>query len=351
MDVLAECFKVEGLHLVAATSSKTNVDKPARITMAVKETTDESVAHSATPLSHKPHATRTIRRPYSCFNSPPVTLFVGGVSSPSLEEEPVTFYVHADLLTNASLFFKAIFGDDGSGISTGGGGFLESQSRTVTLPEDRPEDIAYLLQYLSSRDLYTTNSIPISAVVEKALLYHEKIDESLQYYVRWCDMRQAMKRSGPWRDRSARRQGAPASPKTGPILHLKAVDHQQDELYIRPEAPAFGPLFRLYILADKYDIQMNLRPSIIRRVQEVGREGRCVPEREDLTLLWDGVLEDESVGLKKAVIDMWAGMSTKNTIRLLKPLVNGNLMTGDQWHQGFLLDLNIELFRRKATDT
>ena len=350
VEILTERWKVKGLHLLEAPSSNPNVDKPGNTTTTVNETTDESIAHSATPLIHKPQALLSTRRPYSYFNSPSVTVLVGGASSPSLEEEPVTFHVHADLLTKASAFFKAIFGGDVTGTSAVKSGFLESRSRTVTLPEDRPEDIAYLLQYLSGRDLYSTNSLPVPAVVETALLYHKLVDESLDYYVRWCDKRQAMKRAGTWRDWSARRQGAPMSTETGPMYHLTAVHYQQDEMYIRPQAPAFGPLFRLYILADKYDIQMDLRPSIIRRVQEVERVGKCVPEREDLGLLWDGILEHESVGLKRAVIDMWAGMGNKSAIRLLKPLVDGKLIIGEQWNQGFLLDLNVELFRRKPTD-
>ena len=350
MEILTERWKIEKLHLLEASPSNPNVDKPGNTTMTVNETTDESIAHSATPLIHKSQALLSTRRSFSCFNSPPVRLVVGGASSPSLEAEPVTFHIHADLLNNASAFFKAIFGGDVPGASAEGSGFLESQSRTVTLPEDRPEDIAYLLQYLSARDLYSTNSLPVPAVAEKALLYHKLVDESLDFYVRWCDKRQAMKRAGTWRDWSARRQGAPMSTETGPMYHLTAVHYQQVEMYIRPPAPAFGPLFRLYILADKYDIQMDLRPSIIRRVQEVGRVGKCVPEREDLGLLWDGILEHESVGLKRAVIEMWAGMSPKNATRIFKPLVNGNLIIGEQWNQGFLLDLNVELFRRKPTD-
>jgi hypothetical protein len=90
----------------------------------------------------------------SPYTTPAVRLLVGWPASPSPETEPVPFYVHADLLTDISPFSQAAFGSsvstsigDGRASSTCGSttGFKESQTRPMTLPEERPDDVRYLL--------------------------------------------------------------------------------------------------------------------------------------------------------------------------------------------------------------
>ena len=41
------------------------------------------------------------------------------------------------------------------------------------------------------------------------------------------------------------------------------------------------------MLADRWDVR-ELKSEVCRRVREVGREAKCVPEREDVEMLWEG---------------------------------------------------------------
>ncbi|ERF72491.1 hypothetical protein EPUS_07700 [Endocarpon pusillum Z07020] len=94
----------------------------------------------------------------SPFSTPPVLLRVGGASSPSRETEPVSFFVHEKLLTKASAFFRAALASRSHHIKNSssappnysGHNFLEAQTRTIELPEDRPDDVRFFLKWLYS---------------------------------------------------------------------------------------------------------------------------------------------------------------------------------------------------------
>jgi hypothetical protein len=78
----------------------------------------------------------------------------------------------------------------------------------------------------------------------------------------------------------------------------------------RPTPPAFRPLVRLWLLAKKLDIRGGLMDDIVERVLEVTSLGNCVPGREVVWLLWEGV-EGSSEHLKgklrQLVIDFMLG--------------------------------------------
>ena len=68
--------------------------------------------------------------PYRFYETPMVTLFVGTSQKP--------FYVHVDLLCNASSFFKAAFTGD----------FKESSHKTMRLPEDDEDTFSLFIDWL-----------------------------------------------------------------------------------------------------------------------------------------------------------------------------------------------------------
>ena len=248
------------------------------------------------------------------------------------------FYVHAKLLTNVSPVFRAAFGGGPEGDEEG---FLESQTRTMRLPEERPDDFRFLLQWVywwASQNLHRTGSgsagqacpdRPSQLLGQEGpslgaihALWHAQIDPALVKLAQYH-----------------RERRNPINTDTGPRC---GGDSSQSVVEItRPRPPGFGPLIRLYVLADKYGIA-RLRDEICDRVREVAVEGNCVPGREDLWVLCEGVIGGK---LRELVLDLYMGMKTGGLIRGETGYGNGD-SGGDgevDWHEGFLRELVVKV--------
>ncbi len=297
----------------------------------------------------------------SPFSTPPVLLRVGGASSPSRETEPVSFFVHEKLLTKASAFFRAALGlrssssnhsssknSSGYRIKNSSSGdpnhagysFLEAQTRTIDLPEDRPDDVRFFLKWLYSgvgagifppKPSHTPTSLeknaapssagkptsPCPTTKQNTLLPHTTLHSPLT--TRSIRLHSAYKRE---------RALLSAAARHGDITPL---------LPPRPPPPAFGPLIRLYIFADKYQVGLGLRDLICDVVGQMAQRCNAVPGCGDVATLWEGLPEEEEAevltGLKSLVVDMYVGMKTEG---LLQGQGQGR---GQGWHELFLKDL------------
>lgn len=268
----------------------------------------------------------------------------------------MAFYVHEDVLTKISPFFGAAFE---SGSQTA---FSEGVSRTMKLPEDRPEDFAYLLQWVYWQLSNAPPSTPVPeqypAVVSlqtsdtSALsLWHTSIDIPLSHFQAYRALKKAEKvitaamkahpepqpymstvDANDWHlglaQQSTIQRGqtlartqqtlATEAAKVDPPVPADTAPSspRQKQMLVRPPPPVFAPLIRLYILADKYSLPTSLKRDICMRVQQVGKEGKCVPDADNVAMLWDGVLEDasqnEGTNLKDMVLEMYAALSTKS---------------------------------------
>ncbi|KAF7513169.1 hypothetical protein GJ744_010565 [Endocarpon pusillum] len=298
---------------------------------------------SATPLHNFP-----TDHDISPFSTPPVLLRVGGASSPSRETEPVSFFVHEKLLTRASAFFRAALASGSHHIkhstsaspSYSGYNFLEAQTRTVDLPEDRPDDVRFFLKWLYSgfgagvfppKPSNTTTSVKepkktpssperptaacpttkLNSLIPHTILHTQPTARSLHLHSTY----------------SRERQLLTAAKRHGDIAQL---------LPSRPPPPAFGPLVRLYVFADKYQVGLGLKDLICDVVREVAAGCNAVPGRGDVEMLWEGSPEGKVLGgLRRLVVDMYVGMKTE---RLLKGEGEGE-GEGVGWNEGFLRDL------------
>lgn len=157
------------------------------------------------------------------YASPPITLIVAGLSSRSSH---AIFYVHADLLISVSSFFRAAFDNHNSKA-----GFLEASTLTMRLPEQRVDDMAYLVQWL-----YAPKGVPTVQT-----LHHDLIDLPLQQMEKYKQERAIVQ----------------LAEKHGDISQLVSP---------RPAPPAFGPLVRLYILADRLSVDGGLSSAICTRM-------------------------------------------------------------------------------------
>lgn len=311
----------------------------------------------------------------SPFTDPPVTLLVGGPASPSKETEPIPFYIHKNVLTAISPFFRAAFEMKPQAT------FSEGTSRTMKLPEDRPGDFAYLLQWVywqlsntpcnaSAHGQYS-HHVSLNAPDNSALsLWHPSIDIPLSRYQAYKATKKADKTLAGVVEKQPRPSaffttvnavdwhfGLAMEPHTQqPLTQLSAQPTIEPEAVkentlntchpthptiprqkrlVRPLPPAFGPLIRLYVLADKYALPTSLKQDICKRVREVGREGKCVPDADDVAMLWEDVLGDageghahqciggesgvERMGLKDTVLEMYDALSTKSFRGLFFP--------------------------------
>ena len=118
----------------------------------------------------------------------------------------------------------------------------------------------------------------------------------------------------------------------------KAVRHGDISQLTVPKAtpPVFGPLIRLWLLADRLDVEGGLKDEIVERVMEVARLGNCVPGREDVEFLWegvDGVDKNIRGKLRELVIDLYMGMRCWGLFQEDKK------DWGGQWHGLFLQEL------------
>jgi hypothetical protein len=176
----------------------------------------------------------------------------------------------------------------------------------MPLPEDRPQDWAFALQWMYEE---MSRCVPGGLTLTSARLYHAFVDRPLDQYLEYRKARQAYK------DRVTTTTPASTSEASG------EVPGSAMSAPVRPPPPSFGPLVRLYILADKYDLPHALKLDICRRVEEVGRLGRCIPATWDVWNLWENVIEapygeDTAVehalqqdNLKETILDMYRDLN------------------------------------------
>lgn len=267
----------------------------------------------------------------SFYTSATVTLQVGGPSSPSPEQSPVEFHVHADLLSEASPFFSAAFTLSQGRDAAKQAGFEEAASRVMKLPEDRPEDVDFLLKYLYRRSTISGDS-------PKILLQHDALESQLNENCWYQNVKLWNKNRGTGKSGSEKpgpeKAEATESTVAADVESTAAVSDFpiQPKKLERPKPPMLGPLIRLYILADKYDVQAGLRAAICCYTKKVCRDVRCVPNREDVELLWEDCMEDaQEPGLKRTVIELYKGLKTDSFDKIVGK--------GDQQHPVFLRDL------------
>lgn len=203
----------------------------------------------------------------------------------------------------------------------------------MRLPEERAEDVLYLLQWL-----YSPKCFPAGQS-----LYHELIDIPLRKMEEYKRERAMMQHAA----------------KHGDISQLISP---------RPAPPAFGPLMRLYILADRLNLDGGLKGLLCERTKEVGLLASAVPGKEDVWRLWEALPRrvDEAAqargstsdaepresgslrrgqeeDLKAVVVEMYANMRGW----LVFEEVNEN-DEGFDWHPLFMKALVVRLLREKA---
>lgn len=105
----------------------------------------------------------------------------------------------------------------------------------------------------------------------------------------------------------------------------------------RPRPPVFGPLIRLWLLAERLDIGGGLRDEVVERVLEVSSVGNCVPGREDVGVLWEGAGPGAGK-LKELVLDLYVGMRCWSVFSQ-DDGEEENAPGEWQWHEGFLREL------------
>jgi hypothetical protein len=131
----------------------------------------------------------------------------------------------------------------------------------------------------------------------------------------------------------------------------------------------------LYVLTDKYALPAQLKRDICARVRNIGRQARCVPDKDDVGMLWDCVLEDTescsstngeedghaNTKLKATVLGMYEALSVRSFKGLFFGLsydAGGEGGGGDtrrdhmevegdmEWHSGFMRDLMGRMFEK-----
>ena len=214
-----------------------------------------------------PPSNVTLKPIYMPFDSRPVLLLVGRYEYP--------FYVHEHLLTAISPFFRAALDTrsprNAVQSASESGGFLESRTRTIKLPEEIPEDMKYFLQWL-----YTTHSA--------GRLYAPATNPKTNIFVSdhitgaRCPTIYGM----------ATAEQALWHPKIDPFLpSFTKQDGQQ---------PAFGPLIRLYFLSDRLCIpdSPGMRDQIIDRILQVSVQANAFPGAHDIKKLWEDTRAEEN---------------------------------------------------------
>lgn len=271
----------------------------------------------------------------SPFSTRPILLRVGGPQSPSRETQPVHFLVHEKLLTMSSSFFRAALASRRSATEPShpaASGFVEAQSGTFDLPEDRPDDVRSFLRWLyagACTEVCSACAVPdpdcptarINNLLPRSVVPgHDTISRlhRLDIYHR------------------ARGALFSTSPLHGdPSLLLPHRCHR------RPHPPAFGPLIRFYVLAERYQIGLGLRDLLCDVVAEMAREGNCVPNAQDTARLWRNTMGNN--GMRRLVVDLYVGMKTEKLLRREEE-------EGGGWDGEFLLDL-VEGMRREQRHT
>ena len=196
----------------------------------------------------------------------------------------------------------------------------------MTLPEERPDDVRFLLQWVYARASAAGAGGGGGSASASRGLEHELIDAPLAQLVRHRDERRVL------------------------VLAGAEANGVVDELVCpRPkQRPVFGPLVRLWLLAHKFDVRGGLREEICERVRVVSQAGNCVPGREDVAGLWEGFFggdggregEGADLNLKRVMLECFVGRRTRGMFVGEK----GEGGAGE-WHQGFLVDLVVVLMR------
>ena len=204
----------------------------------------------------------------------------------------------------------------------------------MRLPEERPDDVRYLLQWVYARESAGGGSGGLETGVAGSMggkghagLEHELIDAPLAQLVK---------------HREERRVLALAGAEANGVIDELVVEKPK-------QMPAFGPLVRLWLLADKFDVMGGLREEVCERVRVVSEQGNVVPGREDVWALWEGCcvggggggmgVDGEGEGdLKRVVLECFVGRRTGGMF------VDGE-GEGVMWHPAFLVDLVAVLMR------
>lgn len=294
----------------------------------------------------------------SSFTSPIITLVVGGSQSPACETNPVSFFVHKQVLVKYSRFFSAAFGDK-EDETTLQDGWIEKQSLEMHLPEDRVEDIGWLIKWLYwwdavNKDEPENKDQNDCSCTQASALWHPATDSALEDFLIYQDRRR----------------------------QLKISPHADLDDLKRPDPPSFGPLIRLYIIADKYSITTDteaLKTLICRRVQTMARTAHCIPNKDDITHLWTNIIHESPIEAMKSSFPKSnplsqtsspvsfqptiPPLSTPSSCSCLKqtflslftslsPTSQFDLFTTTQekWHNGFLRDLVVTMVHGKVLD-
>ena len=199
------------------------------------------------------------------LGSKPVELRIG------LPPRQKPLYIHRDLLTAVSPVFATMLDTTGNN-----GGFKEAQEGIIPFPDDRVEDWTYFLQWLCNKGGFTLG--------QSNPLYHPLVDDLLEEFNSYKAKREAIKKAIAAEPRAqdstvSHTIAAAAIANTGGVMSDDSNEKQRRKEEIdrragpQPKPPQFGPLFRLYLLADKYHVWDGLREEIVRRVWEVAYGG------------------------------------------------------------------------------
>lgn len=281
--------------------------KEAKAEDATKENGNRLQLPPHEPLSASLSLAGTALQVFMPFAARPITLMVG---TPA-----ISFMAHQNVLIEVSSFFRAALRQP-TITCRSSYTFAEAVTGVVHLPEDRPEDVAYFLRWAYWHSLAElVNPLPDEQSGGQLALYHDLIDVPIRRYAKW---------------------------RTGKLLIKQTFGGGSNEFRAfrkrrhRPRPPAFGPLVRLYIFADHYCVTGGLKDDICRKVAQVGSAANCVPDADDVDMLWENVLESDKQGLKRVILTMFAKLDEKS---MRSVLADQSGVDEGKWHSGFLRDL------------
>ena len=267
--------------------------------------------------------------------------------------------------------------------------WLEAQNNIIQLPEDRVADWEMMCQYLYSeaiggdrlRNRFSAESAePLagedlldSMISEQPGLDDEDVEHKIRQYLTWRSQGQ------PGRSQSTSNpspvgasQSTSTEEKTNEIVPAapsSVVDGKPDQAsdgtspattlinnQQRPLPPSFGPLIRLYILADKYAIlDPRLKQQISLRISVMNRLAHIVPDHYDIERIWTSIpLPSTKDALKSCVLEIFAKLKPQ----VLRRILHASEEEADdecEWSADFLKDLLLlkatrgEMLFRKRT--
>lgn len=212
------------------------------------------------------------------FSYQPVLLLVG--------PERYGIYVHEEFLTSVSEYFRAALDTrvpaNLSQSRTLSAGFIESITKVIELKEDDVEDLRYFVQWL-----YSTRSnsevIPFTSI-PSTKSPSESDDNFIPTAVQ------------------ARAAAAHSCPTTGSFAAAKdALKHKRINPHLNEDSrkagnlPSFGPLIRLYFLADRLCVpdSVGLKDHILDQFQWVAITGNVVPTVGNVRDIYEGTKTEE----------------------------------------------------------